>query len=1013
MHKKFQQVKQNEMKKVLLFVLFLFVVFPLMAQNSIEGVVYSKSTKETLPGVSVVVKGTLNGTVTDLDGKFRLQVKPTDTLVFSYVGYEKQIVPVAGRSKIDVYLGTSTKQLNEVIVVGYGVQKKSDVTGAVVSLSGDAMQKTHQQNIASILQGQAAGVTVTANSGSPGRPEEINIRGISSINGSPPLWIVDGVPTTGGVNPQDIQSVEILKDASATAIYGTKGANGVILITTKKGKPGKMHITYENRFSWGQLYKKLNLTTAKQWAKLRSEAYQNANLPVPPELEKPWGKGTDWQAAVTRTAFGMNHYLSTSAATKKTNWYFSANYNGQQGIIKVSDAKNLDIRLNSSAKLFKWVRVGENFSLSNSDVHLVNEDDEWNAIMIEAIAIDPLTKVKKEDGSWDGSQWNTVNNPVAHLARTKDETKDFSLGGDVYAEFTFLKDFTLMSKLGYSQDFNNLYNWTPTFFVKTGEENSQTSVSRDYSQDKSWIFTNFLTWQHKYKKHLLKAMAGIEAEEDYSEWFGVSAANLISEQSHLIYIDNATGNQDASSYGSASDVRYLSYFGRLNYNFNEKYFLTVNFRSQGSSMFGPDYRWGFFPSASLGWRIEKENFMKSIEQVNMLKLRAGYGTSGNDLALQPYSYYATSQSGQRYVFGNKIVDGVSFPRIPNSELHWEEKSTLDIGFDLAMWADRFTFTFDYYIDKTNQMLYDPELPGHVGTQEMPFTNVASMQNKGFEFVVGYKNKYRAFHYSFNLNFSHVKNEVLDLGGADYIAAVPFMQMGYISYTQVGHPMASFKGYITDGLFQNQNQVDAYVKPDGTPIQPNAHPGDIRYKADKNGNLIVDFIGNPFPDFTAGLNMSFSYKGINLLMYFYGVYGNDIFNATRFYNLNSSVRYNEDASLMGRWMKEGDTDDPNMARLNINDANNSLRSDRFVEDGSYLRLKTIQLEYQLPEKLFNNVDLSSLKFFVGADNAFTLTHYSGFDPEVGIGYGNNPLDRGIDRARYPSPRTFYAGLNLSF
>jgi TonB-linked SusC/RagA family outer membrane protein len=430
-------------------------------------------------------------------------------------------------------------------------------------------------------------------------------------------------------------------------------------------------------------------------------------------------------------------------------------------------------------------------------------------------------------------------------------------------------------------------------------------------------------------------------------------------------------------------------------------------------MFGPDNRWGNFPSASVGWRIDREQFMSNVDLISNLKLRLGYGMSGNDLALKPYSYYATSVTGQRYVFGNQIVDGVAFPRIPNSELHWEEKSTLNVGMDLAMWNDQFTFTFDYFIDKTEQMLYDPDLPGHVGAQEMPFTNVASMQNTGVEFIAGYKNYNHKFHYDFKLNFSHVKNEVLSLGSASYIPSVTFMQLGYISFTEVGHPMASFKGYITDGLFQNQSEVDAYVKPDGTPIQPNAAPGDIRYKADENGNLIIDFIGSPFPDFTAGLNMNFEYKGFSLLMFLYGVYGNEIFNATKFYTFNSSVRYNVDASLMDRWLMEGDTDDPNLARLNLNDANNSLRSDRFIEDGSYLRLKNLQLEYAIPDRLFSKWNISDMKVYIGGNNLFTLTHYTGFDPEVGIGYDDNPLDRGIDRARYPSPRVYYMGLSLKF
>jgi TonB-linked SusC/RagA family outer membrane protein len=984
----------------------------LSAQIHITGTVYSKGSKETLPGVSVMVKGTTLGTVTDLNGNFSLSAPPKSVLRFSYVGYKTEEIPVNGKTNLKIFLQESSKQLGEVVVVGYGVQKKSDVTGSLVSLSSKDIAESHQQSLSNVIQGRAAGVNVIENSGAPGRPAEINIRGVGSINGAPPLWIVDGVPTSGDINPNDIASIEILKDASATAIYGTKGANGVILVTTKSGK-GKMEVTYQNRLGWGSLYRELPLTDADQWARLKTEAYQNAGLPVPPNLKGPFGKGTDWQKAVTRTAFSNNQYLSFNGGTKKLSYFISANYNKQEGIVQKSDNTLSAFRVNLSSKINKWLRVGENLSISSTKTHYINEDDEWNAIMIEAISIDPITPVKNPDGSWGGSKFNTVNNPVAHLDRTKGKEMLFSVGGNAFFEITFLKDFKWVTRLGYEHDFDNFYNWQPTYFVKTGEENSQTSVSRDYAETTDWVVSNFLTWNHHFGKHNVKVMAGSEVEENSSHWFGVTATDLISESAHLIYIDNASGNQDASSYGSASDIRYQSLFGRVNYAYADKYLLTVNYRYQGSSMFGPAYRYGGFPSASLGWKISKENFMRNIKWLNNLKLRLGYGISGNDLSLRPYAYYSVAQTGQRYVIGNKIVDGVSFPRIANPELHWEQKASFNTGLDAAFLNDRLTLTFDYYLDKTNQMLYDPDLPGHVGTQEMPFTNVASLQNKGFEFTVGYKQKIKDFKFNVSLNVSHVKNLVTSLGSADYIAAAPFMQMGYISRTEVGHPMASFYGYICDGLFQTQADVDAYVKPDGTPIQPNAAPGDIRYKADENGNLILGFIGSPFPKFTSGLNINMSYKNFSLLVFFYGVYGNKIFNATKFYNNNSSVRYNENEDMMNRWMKAGDTDDPNLARLNLNDANNSLRSDRFVEDGSYLRLKNAQLSYQLPKRWLSKIQIKSLSVFVGGDNLFTLTKYSGFDPEVGLGYGNNPLDRGIDRARYPSPRVVYTGLNLNF
>ena len=998
------------MRKLLL-IAFVLSAFYVKGQNSITGIVTDADSKESIPGVTVMVLGTSTGTTTDIDGKYTISAEKGQTIAFSFIGYASKNIIIENQLVVNVSLLTTSEMLNEYVVIGYGVQKKSDVTGALSKIDGEAFEETHSPSIANIIQGRASGVSVISNSGAPGRKAEINIRGLSSINGAPPLWIVDGVPTDGGVNPLDIESMEILKDASATAIYGTKGAGGVIIVTTKKGESGFLNLTYENRFAWGNMYKTLDLTNAKDWARLRSEAYSNAGLPIPPDLEQNFGEGTDWQNEINRTAFSMNHFLSASGGSEKLTYYMSINHSDQQGIIQKSDMTNTGFRINTSAKIKPWLKIGENISASKSKIHLINENDEWNSVMIEAMAIDPITKVRKEDGSWDGSRYNNMSNPVAHLARTNGENQNFVIGGNVFAEISFLKDFNFTSRLGFSQIYNNYYNFIPTFFVKTGEENNLTVVQRDFYEGKNWVFSNFLTWQHQYGIHNVKLMMGYEAEQNYGEWFGVSASNLISEAEHLIFIDNATGNQDASSFGLANDIRYESMFGRLNYDYASKYFVTVNFRRQGSSMFGPDYRYGMFPSASVGWKISDEGFFDNVAYISNLKLRVGYGVTGNDQALEPYSYYAVSNTGQRYVINGTIVNGVAFPKIPNPELHWEQKVSSDIGLDLRMFDDKLTFVFDYFVNQTNDMLFNPDLPGHVGTQDMPYTNVASMENKGFEFSLGYKASINKFKYDIMLNFTHVKNEVTGLGSATYINDVTFMQLGYISRTEVGHSMGSFYGYLTDGLFQNQAEIDAHVAPDGSPIQRNVAPGDIRYKADADGKLEMDFIGDPFPDFSAGLNINLNYKNFNLLMFFYGVYGNEIFNATKFYTHNSSVRYNVSNELKDRWLLEGDTDNPDLARLNINDANNTLRSDRYVEDGSYLRLKTLQLEYRLPENLFSKLDLSALKVFAGAENLLTITNYTGYDPEVGIGYNNNPLDRGIDRARYPSPRVFYFGFNI--
>lgn len=981
-----------------------------VGQHTVTGIVTEKETNEPLPGVAIIIKGTQTGATTDLDGLYTMETNAGDILLVSFLGFKKQEILISDEKIINISLEPNSLDLDEYVVVGYGIQKKSDLTGALVKMDKEAFEESHSQSIAQIMQGRAAGVTVTSNSGAPGKDADILIRGVSSINGTPPLWVVDGVPISGTVNALDIESMEILKDASSAAIYGTKGAGGVILVTTKKGKKGQTQLKYENRFSFGKFPKYLELTTAKDWARLRTEAYENASLPVPESLKGTFGEGSDWQKEVAQTAFSNSHFISASGGTDKLNFYMSFNHADEQGIVQKSSAKYNSFRINSSAKIKDWLTIGENLSIGRNTIKAINEDDEWNSILIEAIAIDPITKVRNEDGSWDGSQYNSMANPVAHLDRTKGENKDFNLSGNVFAEITSLKDFTLRSNFGYNQLYSNYYDWTPTFFVKVGEENNQTSVSRDYYEETDWVSSSYLTWNKDIKKHQISAMIGFETEEITSEWFGTSASDLISENEDYIFIDNAAGNITASSYGLGSEVTLQSYFGRINYSYAGKYLMTVNIRNQGSSKFGSNYRYGNFPSVSLGWKVNEEQFMQNVSWLNQLKLRAGYGVTGNDQSLNPYMFYATTSTGNNYVVNGQIANGVAMAAIPNADLHWEEKQATNIGIDLLALKDQLSFTGDFFTNTTKDMILQVELPAHIGAEQPPFQNVATMKNTGYEFNLGYKNKISEFTYNLNLTFSQVKNTVTDLDSAAAISDGQFMQLGFISRTETGQSMANFYGYVTEGLFQNQAEVDAYAKPNGAPIQANASPGDIKYKADKNGNLVNEIIGSPFPDFTAGLNMRFQYKNISLIAFFYGVYGNEIFNTNKFFTHNSSVRYNVSTDLKSRWLMENDTDDPNLARLNLNDANNNFRSDRFIEDGSYLRLKNIQIEYSLPQRWMEKVAIQQAKIFIGSDNLFTLTNYTGYDPEVGIFQGR-PLDRGISRATYPSAKTYYIGISV--
>ena len=1014
---------QKSRKKLALLLSIAFILFGLnvTAQNIVTGKVTDMS-GSPIPGANVVVKGTMNGTITNFDGDYSINTPADAALLFTFIGFKQMELPVNNQSVINISLSENTNDLEEVVVVGYGVQKKRDLTGSLSQINAEQITAMPITTTEQALQGQVSGVQVTSSSGSPGTGMSVRIRGIGTINNSEPLYVVDGFPVDGidFLNPSDIESMDILKDASACAIYGARGANGVVLITTKSGSSDRIIVNFDSYYGWQNMWKKPTLCNAEQWAMLNNEARRaNNQLPDDRLLDyQSLGNGTDWIDEVTRQALIQSYNISVSGGNNKSTYFLSTNYFGQEGIVKGSDFERISFRLNTNNKITDWLSVGENLTVESNTRHNVNENDEWNAILIEAVAIDPVTTVFTEDGSnYASSPFTDMKNPVAHIARTNTENKGFRVLGNAFANITF-SDFTFNTNLGLSFSHGNLYDYFPTYYHAADEQNSVPAVQRGYDNGFLVDFANTLTYMKDFGKHGVTAMVGHTVSSNTYEWFGVTANNLVNQAGNLIFIDNAADRTSANAYGSQFEERILSVLGRVNYSYDGKYLFTANIRRDGSSKFGAKNRYGVFPSFSAGWNVSRENFLANSNIISYLKVRAGWGQIGND-KIPAYQYSTQASTGQIYVFGNQVYDGMTFLSSGNNEIRWETTTSTNVGLDFGVFNNRFMITADYFIKNTTDMLVQAPVLAHVGLQTEPWVNVGEMKNTGLELELTYRNSVSsAFSYELKGNISTYNNEVISLGeGETSIDHTSFRNAGTVSRTQVGMPIGQFYGYVTDGLFQNWDEVNAhtYVDASGTTqlVQPDAAPGDIRYKdVNGDGELDRDFIGNPLPDFIYGFTATVRYKNFDAQIFLQGVQGNDVFNASRFYSDRTDVAHNLHVRMLDRWTGEGSTNNVWYPRLNAGDANNTRISDRFVEDGSYVRIKNLQIGYTLPAVVAQKMKIENCRIYLGAKNLLTFTKYTGFDPEVGEGYEGS-LDLGVDRATYPQARTILVGVGINF
>lgn len=1059
--------------------LLLATAFTVAAQNArhpVNGVVTSAA-GEPLIGVNVLIKGSTSGTVTDLDGRFNVDAENTDVLVISYTGYLSQEITVGNRTSLEVLLEENVTQLDEVVVIGYGTQKKSDLTGAVSSISGDKLRGSITTNLDQALQGRIAGVQVTQNSGAPGGAASIRIRGANSITGSSePLYVIDGIPFQGDgavvagfdwaggangqnrvnplstINPNDIVRIEVLKDASATAIYGARAANGVVLITTKRGERGESKISYNGYYANQSLANKLEMMDLPQFADYQLQVTDELNLTPNQRYLDPslLGPGTDWQDEVFRNAGMQSHQLSVSGGTDKTTYAVSGGYFQQDGIIIGSNFDRFTTRINLDNEVKDWLKIGGSLAYAGTNERITLNDG-GDGVIMQALGMQPDVPVRDINGEYAGpdvSAGGTSYNPVASALQRNNTMQRQRLMANLYGDLSLFKGLTYRSEIGFDNNHGLNKAFHPTY--KWGIlENNENQLRQREEQSFFWIWKNYLTYTTTLgEKHQLTALLGAEAQKSQWEGSQVTKKNFSSNDIQVLsegedVTSRTTGWKDAASLAS--------YFGRFNYGFDNRYLFTFTVRADGSSKFGPANKWGYFPSGSFAWRVSNEEFMKSAGGISDMKLRVGYGEVGNQ-AIGNY-LYGSSLLTMNTPFGTAY----RLEKIANPNLKWEATKQFNLGLDLSLFKNRFDLTVDVYTKQTDDMLLQLSIPSYLGGAgyndiRAPFANVGKMENKGFEVsITSHNMRGSKFSWDTDLTFSLNRNKVLELddeGKIYWRNLYWYSEFQTATRTSVGYPLGLFYGYQTEGLFKDQNDILNHAVQIQDPSSVNSeHPngqnlmdrqtgvwvGDIKFK-DLNGDGIINtedqtIIGDPNPDFTFGFNNSFSYGPFDLGIYLTGSYGADILNYSRVVIEGQTSIYNNQAATVfdraqiGLRDPAGSDFDPanvyllnegtSMPRPTTTDNNrNNRMSDRFIEDGSYIRLQNVKLAYTLPTLLTRRFRIERLRVYLNAQNLHTFTNYSGYDPEIGA-FNQDPLRQNIDMGRYPTPRVITFGLDVDF
>ena len=1014
-------------KQLLIACLLLLSVCGFAQQITVKGIVTSAADQLGLIGATVQIKGTTTGTITGLDGDYMLNNVPSDAvLVFSSIGYETQEIPVNGKTTINLVMKEATELLDEVVVIGYGAVKKSDLTSSIATVKSEDITQTVTGNAMDALQGKVNGVQVTSGGG-PGATPKVLIRGVTTVNGTDPLYVVDGMPITGNINflnSNDIESMQVLKDASAAAIYGTRASNGVILITTKKGKAGQTRVNFTASVGF-QTVAKPKMAGAAEYKEVFNQRYINdGDQPTWNDTGATTNPGgTDWwDTVVNKTALTQNYSLSVSGGSEKLIYNLSLGYYRSNSQFDVGYWDKLNARLNTEYTFNKYVKVG--FDIAPR----VESWDDTSNQFSSAMSMDPTTPVFRPEAEWEDNVYNNYErsynnqtwNPAGSIARADSHSREMGALLNTYLQINPIEKLTLRTQFGANAHFRRSDSFTPQFYMDPLEQSTLSHVKRQSQEWFDWNWTNTITYNDTFaEKHNLNIMGGFTAER-YA-WYNTQAdRDDTPNNSDLLHEVNAGDADTSQAYGETTYNTLVSFLGRVMYNYENRYYVSASIRADGSSRFPKGNKYAIFPSVSASWRITGEEFMQDQEIFSDLKLRGGWGRVGNQNI--DNNATMTLMNAYYYSFNGTYANGYGVSTVGNNNLKWETVEDWNVGVDMSLLKSRLGVTFEYFQKKSKDMLYPKQAVYAVGYPEWNspvWMNIGSMKATGWELGLSWRDQIgKDFSYDVSVNLTSVRNRAIKFSGDGPITAGVFHQ-DQIIRNEDGGLISRFYGYVADGIFQNWEEVYAHTDEHGTKIQPNAQPGDIRFK-DLNHDGVLDandktFIGNPYPDLMMGINLGLRYKNIDFAANFYGTFGNDIYNTTKELYAGTNGSNVWAGTLDKAWHGEGTSND--IPRLSNSDRN--LNYDRvssfYVEDGSYMRCKLLQIGYTLPKKWVGD---SELRISFSAQNPFTITGYSGMDPERPMLDGTtdssgSAINTGIDNIAYPNPRTFLFGIDFKF